>query len=99
MPFYTFRCKKCEQVFEELTSWDNTGKYKDVACPNCKSKKKERTYNDNVNCTFSKPQESSKWESFSYRAGFNMEKAKADRRRAAAKSHVGENPYNFKQLD
>ncbi len=35
-----------------------------------------------------------KQNSFSYRAGENMEKAKTDRRVAEALSHVGGNPYS-----
>lgn len=94
-----FKCLKCSKYYEELTQYDESGKYKDIKCPDCKSKKKEQTFGYEVNCTFDKPKESSKWESFSYRAGYNMEKAKEDRRNAAAKSHMGPNPYNSSKLN
>lgn len=42
---------------------------------------------------FDKPKESSKWEKFSYRAGYLKEQAQADRRNAESKSHMGKNPY------
>jgi hypothetical protein len=47
---------------------------------------------DGVNLRFAQPWESSKWESFGYRAGYNMEKAKEQRRQAEKASHMGENP-------
>jgi DNA-directed RNA polymerase subunit RPC12/RpoP len=93
MPQYTFKCLKCSRCYTELAEWDETNKYKGVKCPHCKSKKKERTFDYNVNCTFGNPKESSKWDNFGYRAGYNMEGAKNDRRKAAAKSHMGIDPY------
>ncbi len=93
MPFYTFKCLKCSECYEELASYDPKGKYKGVQCPHCKSKKKERTYDYEVCVTFGNPKESSKWDNFEYRAGFNMEKAKGDRRNAAGKSHMGTDPF------
>ena len=47
---------------------------------------------DNVNCNFAQPCESSKWDSFEYRAGYNMEKAQGERRNAESRSHMGANP-------
>ena len=99
MPIYMFKCLKCLKVYEELTQYDESKKYKSVSCPECKSKKKEQVFGYDVSFTFDNPKESSKWENFSYRAGYNMEKAKADRRNAAAKSHMGPNPYNGPRLD
>lgn len=99
MPIYTFRCLKCLETYEELTLYDETQKYKSVKCPSCKSKRKERVFSYSVNCSFDKPKESSKWENFSYRAGYNMEKAKEDRRNAETKSHMGKDPYNNPKLN
>lgn len=93
MPIYNFACLKCSKNYEELTNYDEKGKYKDVKCPHCHSKRKERLFNYSVSVTFDKPKESSKWDNFEYRAGYNMESAKADRRAAEAKSHMGSNPY------
>jgi DNA-directed RNA polymerase subunit RPC12/RpoP len=98
MPTYVFKCNKCSQVYEELTSYDPTGKYKDVKCPNCNSIKKVRTYDYDVACTFDDPKSSHKWEKFTYRAGHNMNAAQELRRTAEAKSHMGTDPYNFKKL-
>jgi DNA-directed RNA polymerase subunit RPC12/RpoP len=98
MPIYHFKCLKCSEVYDELTVYDETGKYRSVKCPNCKSKQKEKTYDYDVTCTFSNPKESSKWDNFGYRAGHNMEKAKADRRAAEAVSHMGTDPYNHSRL-
>ncbi len=99
MPTYRFKCLKCSIAYEELTSYDATEKYKDVKCPQCKSKRKERTFDYDVGVAFGNPKESSKWDNFSYRAGFNMEKAKGDRREAAKKSHMGTDPYNHSRLN
>lgn len=96
IPVYNFKCLKCACSYTELTSWDETEKYKGVKCPNCKSKKKKRTFDYDISCAFTNPKESSKWDNFSYRAGYNMETAQSDRRKAASKSHMGTNPYpNF----
>ena len=99
MPIYRFECLKCSRTYEELTDYDETDKYKDVKCPQCKSKKKKRTFDYDIAVAFTNPKESSKWDNFSYRAGHNMENAKATRRAAESKSHMGTNPYNSKKLD
>lgn len=95
---YRFKCKKCSTAYEELTPYDPSDKYKDIKCPSCKSKRKIRTLDYDVGVTFGNPKESSKWDNFSYRAGFNMEKAKGERREAAKKSHMGSDPYNSPRL-
>ena len=99
MPTYRFECLKCSETYEELTSYDESGKYKSIKCPNCKSKKKRQRYDYDVCITFTNPKESSKWDNFGYRAGHNMENAKAERRAAQSKSHMGTNPYKNKKLD
>jgi len=44
--------------------------------------------------TFANPKESAKYhDNFNYRAGVNMEQAKAERRNAETASHMGRNPY------
>lgn len=51
---------------------------------------------DAPNLVFTNPKDTSKWDNFGYRAGFNMEKAKKERRDAEAFSK-GEGPYQ--QID
>ena len=51
-----------------------------------------RRLSDSVNIQFAQPWESSKWDNFEYRAGYNMMKAKRERMNAEAKSHMGSNP-------
>ncbi len=99
MPIYRFECDKCNEVYEEITSYDESGKYKGVKCPKCKSKKKHRRFDYEVAVTFADPRDTSKFDNFSYRAGWNMNKAKGERRAAESKSHMGTNPYSSKKLD
>lgn len=93
MPIYVFRCKnkKCDAgVFEHLC------KYEEIAqtrCPACNTKRVEQQLST-FNVAFTMPHESSKWDSFDYRAGYNMEKAKDLRRKAEETSHVGPTPYS-----
>jgi len=92
VPIYEFECKKCDVVYEELTSYDKTEKYKGVECPDCGSKSKRKLVSS-CGISFGNPKESSKWDSRSYRAGHNHERAKGERRHAEAASHMGTNPY------
>jgi len=80
-------------VYEELTLYDEKGKYPKVKCPKCKSKRKNKLYNHGVAVSFDNPKESSKWDNFGYRAGYNMNKAQDERRAAQKASHMGMNPY------
>lgn len=99
LPVYSFRCKRCTTIYEELADWDETKKFKGVKCPSCKSSRKELSYTEcNVEMIPDKPRDSGKWDKFSYRAGHLMEKAQGERRQAAAKSHMGSDPYNYKRL-
>jgi len=88
MPLYEFQCKKCEKRYSELTAYDATGRYAGAACPECGSKRKTKLVSM-CHAKFSNPKESSKWDSFSYRAGYLMEGAKDERRAAEAASHMG----------
>lgn len=93
MPSYDLQCKKCETVWDELTSMKEADKViKSAKCPVCGSKKKTRLLSA-PNLKFANPRESSKWDNFGYRAGYTMDEAKDLRRNAEAKSHVGPNPY------
>jgi putative FmdB family regulatory protein len=89
MPVYEFECKKCKAEYSELSPYDPSGKYPDVECPKCGSKKKEKlvslpatVYSQGVN------------ETFTHKAGRLMERAKGERRAAEAASHMGGDPYN-----
>lgn len=71
-----------------MTSHDPKNKYKGVACEFCGSKSKEKVPSS-FGTTFTSPGDSSKWDSFSYRAGYNMDKAKTERRIAERNSKMG----------
>ncbi len=42
---------------------------------------------------FSTPQDTSKWDNFSYRAGYNLDSAQDLRKQAEVASHMGREPY------
>lgn len=89
MPTYQFFCKKCDHRFDDLCKFDDVAKMK---CPKCKKKVKREMTAPGVN--FANPRDSSKWHtSFDIRAGNLLESAKAERRAAEKKSHMGANPY------
>jgi putative FmdB family regulatory protein len=93
MPSYEFLCKKCNKDYEELTNFDSSGKYKGVKCPACGSKNKIQK----MTCAgikFTNPRDTSKFDNFGYRAGYNLEQAQELRRNAEAASHVGARPYS-----
>ena len=92
MPIYEFKCKKCDIVYEELTGYDKTEKYKGIECPDCGSKSKIKLLSG-YGVAFGNPKDTSKWDSRSYRAGHNHERALGERRMAEAASHMGTNPY------
>ena len=41
MPMYDYRCKNCDEVFEELV-FSSTAPDEDITCPKCGQKKSER---------------------------------------------------------
>lgn len=92
MPTYQFRCKKCKVEYETIASYDETGKYSNINCPSCGSKSKTKLINS-VNIKFNQPQDTSKFDNFSYRAGYNMDQAQELRRKAESASHMGSEPY------
>lgn len=96
MPRYDFECKKCGIEYDELVPYDETGKYKTVKCPACKSKKKTKL----VSCggyAFSNPEGTDRWTNEStghdYRFRHNLPKVLDQRAKAEAASHVGPTPY------
>lgn len=92
MPTYNFECKNCNKIYETLVSFDATGKYTRVSCPHCDSKKKKKLLND-ANIKFAQPKDTSKFDNFNYRAGYNLEQAQNLRRDAQTASHMGTDPY------
>ena len=92
MPTYQFSCKKCKHEYETIAKFDETGKYSDVSCPKCNSKSKTKLLNS-ANIKFAQPKDTSKFDNFSYRAGYNLEQATDLRRKAEAASHMGTDPY------
>ena len=46
-----------------------------------------------ANLKFADPKDTSKWDNFSYRAGYNLEAAQDLRKAAEADSHMGTEPY------
>lgn len=94
MPIYEFECKKCEEVYSVLTSYDETGKYKKIKCPSCKSTKKLKLLSAG-NFSFSNPVGTDKWNnSHDYRYNTVLPKKKKEREEAAKMSHVGASPYS-----
>ena len=92
MPTYKFLCKGCEKEYTDLLPFDPKGKYKNAACPHCNSKKK-KMMPTMAQVKFTNPQDTSKFDNFSYRAGYNLEAAQDLRSAAAAESHMGTDPY------
>lgn len=92
LPTYNFECKNCNKIYETLASFDPKGKYASVSCPHCNSKKKKKLLND-ANIKFAQPKDTSKFDNFNYRAGYNLEQAQNLRRDAQASSHMGTDPY------
>ena len=97
MAIYDFQCKQCNEVYEELVTYDETGKYTGVRCPKCKSKKKVKLMNACA-CNFTNPVGTDRWNSESYghdyRFKHNIPKVQAERANAENKSHMGNAPYN-----
>ena len=69
------------------------GKYGPIHPDTEKPVKTWRRVLDEVKVQFAQPWESSKWDSFEYRAGYNMVKAQQERRNAEARSHMGASPH------
>lgn len=92
MPMFEFQCKNCDTIYMELAAFDETGVYAGIDCPSCESVEKEKLISACVS-TFTNPRGTSKQDSWSYRAGWNMNAAKELRRSAEENSHMGSQPY------
>lgn len=102
MPIYEFICNKCNKNYEELTSFDKSGKYESVECPECGSKSKERLQSA-ISFNFSNPEGTDRWNNSStghdYRFKHNIPKVKQERETAERLSHMGANPYKGKAAE
>lgn len=100
MALYEFECDKCHKVYEEFAPHDETGKYKGVKCPHCKSKKKTKLISTPT-WNFTNPVGTDRWCSedtgHDYRFKHNLPSVIERKMKANAKDHMGPNPY--KQID
>ena len=93
MPIYAFNCKSCNDSYEVLTQYDETGKYSKVKCPHCKSKKKQKLLST-FDFSFKNPVGTDRWSgSHDYRAKNKFPQAVAEREKAKKMSHMGQTPY------
>jgi len=97
MPYFEFECKKCGEKYEELTTFDESGKYPGIKCPACNSKSKRKLISA-CHCVFSNPVGTDLYEnSHDYRFHHEQDKkggVRDQRAAAEAASHVGPSPYN-----
>lgn len=95
MPTYEFLCKKCENRYSSIERYDETGKYKDVKCPHCKSKSKKKLVSGCAHA-FAQPEGTGKWNNgtygHDYRFKHKLPQVLEERKRAEMLSHMG-NPY------
>ena len=102
MPIYLFECNDCHRVYEELTKYDETGKYESVLCPKCGSKAKEKR-TTTCSFTFAQPEGTDRWNSdFSghdYRYKTKQKDVRDQREMAEKKSHMGGTDEIYKQFD
>lgn len=82
MPNFDFKCKECEEIYTDFVKYDPTDKYKDVVCPKCNSKKKEKLISS-TSYKFNQPVGTDKWVSESnghdYRFKSNLKNVKKQR--------------------
>lgn len=96
MPIYDFCCKKCKIEYDVLAKYDESGKYPDVVCPECGSKKKEKVASV-CSFAFTNPVGTARWNNGStghdYRFKHNIPKVQQEREMAKKLSHMGTDPY------
>jgi len=96
MPMYEFQCKKCENVWCEITSYDESGKYPTIRCPECKSKRKDKLLSA-ANFKFAEPVGTDRFNnSHDFRHNWNMDRpggVRDQKKKAQDASHVGPEPY------
>ena len=98
MPFYDFKCSECDFVYCERSSYDETGVYEGVICPECGAEKKEKLFNTSISFNFANPVGTDRWNSMTsghdYRYKHNAPDIAANRQNAEDQSHMGKEPYN-----
>jgi DNA-directed RNA polymerase subunit RPC12/RpoP len=99
MAFYEFECKKCKKIYEELCSYDSTGKYPDVRCPHCNSKSKTKLMSA-CSYTFANPEGTDRWNNeqtgHDYRFNHNLPKVLAERQKA---EEAGKDPNPYSNIN
>jgi putative FmdB family regulatory protein len=102
MPNYVFECKKCGKVYEELTRYDESGKYADVKCPDCGSAKKDKLM---TACyfQFAQPEGTDRWNSDStghdYRYKSKQKSIRKEREAAEKASHMGSSEEIYRPIN
>lgn len=98
MPLYDFLCNKCENTFESLAPYDETGQYPGVTCPQCGGGDK-RKVPSRFAFNFGNPEGTDRWNSDSYGHDYRFKskipEVQAERAAAEAMSHMGSQPYSF----
>lgn len=98
MPLYDFVCLKCENGFESLSQYDETGEYPGVVCPQCGSTTKKKVPSKFA-FSFANPEGTDRWNSDSYGHDYRFKskipQVQAERQLAEAASHMGAQPYTF----
>jgi hypothetical protein len=83
-------------MYEDLVPYDETGKFPDVRCPFCNSKRKVQVAAA-CNFQFAQPEGTGRWISEStghdYRFKHNLPKVLNERKQAELRSKTGANPY------
>ena len=96
---YVFACDHCDNEFEELSSYDETGKYPNVVCPECGSLDKKKMPSMFA-FNFTNPEGTKRWNSetsgHDYKYKTKIPQVQAERALAEAASHMGTHPYNNK---
>ena len=90
-----FQCKKCDLQYEELATYDETGKYAKIKCPGCKSKSKSLLISGFTFKFSGKAAKDTKWYNASHdrRYWMKREEDRKNREDAENRSHMGSNPY------
>lgn len=87
----------CDSFFDAYTSYDESGEYPSVVCPNCESSKKEKIISA-CNFNFSNPVGTDRWNSensgHDYRFKHNLPSVIEQRKKAEISSKFGSSPYN-----
>ena len=90
MPIYVFECKneECGKTYEELTSYDESGKFEGVKCPVCGSEEKSRQVHT-CGFNFTNPIGTKRWKnSHDYRFRHNLPNVIKERENAAMAANM-----------